>query len=92
VPAGCIVAADRKGSYIGMFAFTCDVVTIPIWITARSQLGFSGSAGLTCFQLALQHARSTPNSTKTGRRFVTHASWCATPAAGETEGAVGAWA
>jgi hypothetical protein len=75
-----------------MFAFTCDVVTIPIWITARFQLGFSGSAGLTCFRLALQHARSAPNNTKTGRRFVTHASWCATPAAGETEGTVGAWA
>ena len=88
---GCIVAAGRKGSYIGMFAFTCNVVTIPIWITARSQLGFSGSAGLTCFRLALQHARSTPNSTKTGRRIVTHASWCATSATGETEGTVGAW-
>jgi len=24
----------RKGSYIGMFAFTCDMVPIPIWITA----------------------------------------------------------
>jgi hypothetical protein len=90
---GRIVAAGRKGSYIGMFAFTCDVVTIPIWITARSQLGFSGSAGLTCFRLALQHARSTSNSTtKTRRRFVTHASWCATPATGESEGTVGAWA
>ena len=53
-----------------MFAFTCDMVTIPIWITARSQLGFSGSAGLTCFRLALQHVRSTSNSAKTGRRFV----------------------
>jgi hypothetical protein len=50
-----------------MFAFTYDVVTIPSWITARSQLGFSGSAGLTRFRLALQHARSTSNSTKTGR-------------------------
>jgi len=75
---GCIAAVGRKGSYISMFAFTCDVVTIPIWITARSQLGFSGSAGLTCFRLALQHVRSTSNSTKTGKRFVTHASWCAT--------------
>jgi hypothetical protein len=89
---GCIVAAGRKGSYIGMFAFTCDLVTIPVWIAARSQLGFSGSAGLTRFRLALQHARSTSNSTNTGRRFVARASWCATPAAGESEGTVGAWA
>ena len=43
----------RKGIYIGMFEFICDVVTIPIWITARSYPGFSGSAGLTCFRLAL---------------------------------------
>jgi len=45
---GCIAAACRKGSYIGMFEFISNVVTIP--------------------------------------------SWCATPAAAESEGTVGAWA
>jgi hypothetical protein len=80
----------RKGSYIGMFEFTCDVVTIPIRIIARSHPGCGGSAGLTCFRLALQHARSTSSSTKASRRFFTHASWCATPAAGKSEGIIGA--
>ena len=73
-----------------MFEFICDVVTIPIWITARSYPGFSGSAGLTYFRLALQHAKSTSSSTKTSMRFVTHASQCATPAAGKSEGIIGA--
>jgi hypothetical protein len=82
----------RKGIYIGMFEFICDVVIIPIRITARSYPGCSGSAGLTCFRLALHPARSTSSSTKTGRRFVAHASWCATPAAGESGGIIGAWA
>jgi hypothetical protein len=82
----------RKGIYIGMFEFICDVVTIPIWITARPYPGFSGSAGLTCFRLALQHAESTLSSTKTGGRFVTHASWCATPAGGGSAGILGTWA
>ena len=77
----------RKGSYSGMFEFICDVVTIPIRITARSYPGFSGSAGLTCFRLALHHAKSTSSSTKASRRFVTHASWCAAPAGGGS----GAW-
>jgi hypothetical protein len=83
---------DRKGIYIGMFEFVCDVVTIPIWITARSYPGFSGSAGLTCFRLALQHAESTSSSTKTSRRFVTRASWCAAPACGGSGGILGRWA
>lgn len=76
----------RKGSYIGMFEFICDVVTIPIRIIARSHPGCGGSAGLTCFRLALQHAESTSSSTKTGRRFVTRASWCAAPAGGGSGG------
>jgi len=92
VPVGCIAAARRKGSHIGMFRFISNMVTIPIGITARPHPGFSGSAGLTWFRLALQHARSTSSGTKTGRRFVTHASWCAMSAAGESEGTVGAWA
>jgi hypothetical protein len=81
----------RKGSYSGMFEFICDVLTIPIRIIARSYPGSSGSAGLTCFRLALHHAKSTSSSTKTGGRFVAHASWCAVPAAGESEGTIGAW-
>ncbi len=81
----------RKGIYIGMFEFICDVVTISIWITARSYPGFSGFTGLTYFRLALHHAKSTASSTKTSRRFVTHASWCAAPAAGESGGTIGAW-
>ena len=76
----------RKGSYIGMLEFICDVVTIPIRIIARSHPGCGGSAGLTCFRLALQHAESTSSSTKTGRRFVTRASWCAAPAGGGSGG------
>ena len=82
----------RKGCYIGMFEFICDVVTIPIWITASSYPGFSGSAGLTCFRLALQHAKSTSSSTGTGRRFVTHASWCAAPTGRGSGAIIGAWA
>lgn len=82
----------RKGIYIGMFELICDVVTIPIWITARSYPGFSGSAGLTCFRLALQHAKSTSSSTKTSRQFVTHAGWYAKSAVGESGGIIGAWA
>jgi len=54
----------RKGIYIGMFEFICDVVTIPIRITARSHPGFSGSARLSCFRLALHHAKSTSSGTK----------------------------
>ena len=82
----------RKGCYIGMFEFICDGVTIPIWITARSYSGFSGSAGLTCFRLALQRAKSTSSSIRTGRRFVTHASWCAAPAGGGSRAIIEAWA
>ena len=84
--------AGRKGCYIGMFEFICDVVTIPIWITARSYPGCSGSAGLTCFRLALQHAQSTSSSTGTGKRFVTHASWCPALAGGGPGAIIGAWA
>jgi hypothetical protein len=81
-----------KGSYIGMFEFTCDVVTIPIRIIARSHPGCGGSAGPTCSRLALQHAESTLSGTETGRRVVTRAIWCAAPAGGGSAGILGTWA
>ena len=87
-----MLRVGRKGIYIGMFEFICDVVTVPIWITGRSYPGFSGFAGLTCFRLAVHRARSTSSSTKTGRRFVAHASWCAASAGGGSGAIIGAWA